>query len=90
MTCSLLSLEEKNRDVFEVEVDEVFRLYFVVSLRKPPCRCLLKLTMGDKTAKIPSYNAMPGRAFTFVELCEVLVTVQKYSAKCLSHTVRLM
>lgn len=48
-----MGLEEEDRAVAQVEVDEVF--------------CLV----CDEGAEVSSYDAVPGRAFSLVELCGV-------------------
>ena len=62
-----LSLEEKDRNVSEIKVDKVLRLWRVVSAHSEVAAAVL-LTMCHKAAKVPPNNAMPGRAFSLVKL----------------------
>lgn len=67
----LLRLEEQDRAVSEVEVDEMLRL---CRLRQKDLKRISRrsrLTVRNETTEIPSHNAMPGRSFTLVELSDI-------------------
>ena len=63
----LLSLEQQDRDVAEIKVDEVFRFWdSLVEGRLTQDRGVR--TMSDERAEVPADYAMPCGAFALVEL----------------------
>ena len=78
----LLSLEEQDSAVAEIEVDEVLSFWpHSMSISKCPLNTMRRscklpaamnaLTVRHKTAKVTTNDAVPGRSLAFVELCYI-------------------
>ena len=64
-----LSLEEQERDVPDIEVNEVFRFCPSSGLKPINADQASSIqTMGDKAAKIAPNNTVPRRTFPVIEL----------------------
>ena len=65
----LLSLEEQDSAVAEVEVDEMLRLWCRVSCHSSCTRRRVADTMSDKASKVAAYDAVPCGTLSAVKLC---------------------